>query len=599
MNRNNVDQRFPEDGESPKAGKPGTEESGNHEKSATGNDQKEEGRRSRINTKDPEREAMKGGPRLVKATERSNDHYSSRYTKPHDSSRRSDEHRHTESSGRDRYSNDPRTGRPSDQDRRSDHGQSQRPYEQDRYSGNQRDTRSYDSNRQSDNRPPRPYDSNRQGDNRPPRPYDSSRQGDSRPPRSYDSSRQGDSRPPRSYDSSRNQGDSRPPRSYDSSRNQGDSRPPRSYDSSRNQGDSRPPRSYDSNRQGDSRPPRPYDPNRYQGDSRPPRPYDPNRYQDDSRPPRPYDPNQYQPDSRPPRQYDSNRYSSEPRPSRPYDHNSPYDRGGVGNRYANPQDQGGRSQGRRPGATQIHKLYTPPLHPEGTRINRYIANAGICSRRDADKLVEAGEISVNGVVVSTLGARIDPGDVVAYKGVPIQGEKPQYILLNKPKGYITSNEDPEGRPTVMDLIADACKERLFPVGRLDKMTTGLLLFTNDGLLAEKLMHPRNQVKKLYHIKLNEPLSKEHIRMISQGIKLEDGWIKADQISYVGGVDDRTEIGMEIHSGKNRIVRRIFESFGYDVDKLDRVMFAGLTKKDLRRGKWRSLTPEELNYLKML
>ncbi len=245
------------------------------------------------------------------------------------------------------------------------------------------------------------------------------------------------------------------------------------------------------------------------------------------------------------------------------------------------------------------RMITPSPHPEGIRINRYIANAGICSRREADKLVEAGDISVNGVVVTTLGTRIDPGDLVAYKGVPIQGEKLRYILLNKPKGYITTIDDPEGRQTVMELISDCCNERLFPVGRLDKDTTGLLLFTNDGLLAEKLMHPRNVVKKLYHIKLDKPLSHEHLKKISKGVKLEDGWIKADQISFVGTVDDGTEIGLEIHSGKNRIVRRIFESLDYEVEKLDRVMFAGLTKKDLRRGKWRHLSPEELNYLKML
>jgi 23S rRNA pseudouridine2605 synthase len=244
-------------------------------------------------------------------------------------------------------------------------------------------------------------------------------------------------------------------------------------------------------------------------------------------------------------------------------------------------------------------MYSPPAHPEGIRINRFIANAGICSRRDADKLVEAGEISINGKMVNTLGTRIHPGDVVAWKGQPVHGEKLRYILLNKPKGYITTADDPEGRATVIDLISEACPERLFPVGRLDKNTTGLLLFTNDGHLAEKLMHPRNLIKKLYHIRLDRPLYRDDMKKIVKGIKLEDGWIKVDEISYVGTVDDGTEIGMEIHSGKNRIVRRIFESLGYEVIKLDRVMFAGLTKKDLRRGKWRSLTPEELNYLKML
>lgn len=278
---------------------------------------------------------------------------------------------------------------------------------------------------------------------------------------------------------------------------------------------------------------------------------------------------------------------------------------GMHGLYTRNQDGGDRRSGyHRKSPPKPQKLgpgmmYSPPAHPEGIRINRYIANAGICSRRDADKLVESGDISVNGKVVTTLGTRIDPGDVVALKGVPIKGERLRYILLNKPKGYITTADDPEGRATVIDLIAEACPERLFPVGRLDKNTTGLLLFTNDGHLAEKLMHPRNLVKKLYHVRLDKPLTREHLIKITKGIKLEDGWIKPDEISYVGSVDDGTEIGMEIHSGKNRIVRRIFESLGYEVTKLDRVMFAGLTKKDLRRGKWRPLTQEELNFLKML
>lgn len=278
---------------------------------------------------------------------------------------------------------------------------------------------------------------------------------------------------------------------------------------------------------------------------------------------------------------------------------------GMHGLYSRNQDNGNRRPGfprkspPRPPKLGPGMMFTPPPHPEGIRINRYIANAGICSRRDADKLVESGDISVNGKVVTTLGTRIDPGDVVALKGVPIKGERLRYILLNKPKGYITTADDPEGRATVIDLIAEACPERLFPVGRLDKNTTGLLLFTNDGHLAEKLMHPRNLVKKLYHVRLDKPLLREHLIKITKGVKLEDGWIKPDEISYVGTVDDGTEIGMEIHSGKNRIVRRIFESLGYEVTKLDRVMFAGLTKKDLRRGKWRPLTQEELNFLKML
>jgi len=342
-----------------------------------------------------------------------------------------------------------------------------------------------------------------------------------------------------------------------------------------------------------------YDPNRYPDRGGERRGYDPNRYPDRGEERRGYAPNRYPDRSEERRGYDPNRYDQ--RPSYPQRGNS-YREGGR------PPRQGGKpaygrpqrpQKARKPRPLGPGEMYAPPPHPEGIRINRYIANAGVCSRRDADKLVEAGEIKVNGVVVDTLGARIDPGDVVTYKGVVIKGEKLRYILLNKPKGYITSNDDPEGRSTVMELLEDACEERVFPVGRLDRNTTGLLLFTNDGILAEKLMHPRNLVKKLYHIQLDRPLDPVHMKKISNGLKLEDGWIKADQISYAGTTDDRSEIGLEIHSGKNRIVRRIFEHLGYEVIKLDRVMFAGLTKKDLRRGKWRNLLPEELNFLNML
>lgn len=340
---------------------------------------------------------------------------------------------------------------------------------------------------------------------------------------------------------------------------------------------------------------RPYTPSRFGERSQERRPYDPNRYQGSEQPRRPYDPNRSsQGEGRPDR---GNEYPQERNFNRERGSSKDAKRPWYEKKKARKQRQ--KSHLPKPRPLGPGEMYAPPPHPEGIRINRYIANAGICSRREADRLIEAGEISVNGVVTTTLGSRIHPGDVVAHKGTPIQGEKLTYILLNKPKGFITTNDDPEGRNTVMELVAEACPERLFPVGRLDRNTTGLLLFTNDGILAEKLMHPRNLVKKLYHIKLDRPLEKEHMQKIALGIKLEDGWIKADQISYVGTVDDHTEIGMEIHSGKNRIVRRIFESLEYEVLKLDRVMFAGLTKKDLRRGKWRHLTPEELNYLKML
>ncbi len=270
----------------------------------------------------------------------------------------------------------------------------------------------------------------------------------------------------------------------------------------------------------------------------------------------------------------------------PRDNYRPYDKKGK-------QGQGKGRFGRQ------KRLFTPREHPEGIRINRFIANSGICSRREADNLVENGDIAINGEVVTTVGTRIKPNDVVTYKGEVIKGEKLQYILFNKPKDCITTADDPEGRTTVMEYLRGCCKERISPVGRLDRNTTGLLLFTNDGHLAEKLMHPRNIVKKLYHVKLDKPVTKEDMKKISYGVKLEDGLIKADQIAYVGTVDDRTEVGIEIHSGKNRVIRRIFESLDYEVVKLDRVIFAGLTKKDLRRGKYRSLTTEEIHYLKML
>jgi len=226
------------------------------------------------------------------------------------------------------------------------------------------------------------------------------------------------------------------------------------------------------------------------------------------------------------------------------------------------------------------------------RLNQYIAHAGICSRRKADELILNGEISVNGTPVTSLGVKITPEDKVAYQGKIIQAEKKIYILLNKPKDFITTTDDPQERKTVMDLIKDASHERIYPVGRLDRNTTGLLLFTNDGDIAAKLAHPSSNIQKLYHVTLNKTLKPGDLLKIQEGIELEDGFIQVDAISYVEGASHR-EIGVQIHSGKNRIVRRIFESMGYEVEKLDRSMYAGLTKKDLSKGKWRHLTGKEL------
>jgi 23S rRNA pseudouridine2605 synthase len=234
---------------------------------------------------------------------------------------------------------------------------------------------------------------------------------------------------------------------------------------------------------------------------------------------------------------------------------------------------------------------------EEIRLNRFISNAGICSRRDADKLIAQGEISVNGKVVTELGAKVRKSDAVVYKGKPLDSEKKIYLLLNKPRGYVTTLDDPHAGHTVMELIDQACGERIYPVGRLDKETSGVLLFTNDGDLAKKLTHPSYEKKKIYHVFLTKEFSDEHLEQVRKGIELEDGLITADTIDYVDPLD-RTQLGIEIHSGRNRIVRRIFEHLGYKVARLDRVAFAGLTKKNLPRGKWRFLTPREVSFLKM-
>jgi len=233
------------------------------------------------------------------------------------------------------------------------------------------------------------------------------------------------------------------------------------------------------------------------------------------------------------------------------------------------------------------------------RLNKYIANAGICSRREADKLIESGIIRVNGKTVTELGTKIRPSDRVQYGEQSLQKERFRYVLLNKPKGFITTTEDPQERKTVMNLIAGACRERIYPVGRLDRNTTGLLLFTNDGELARKLAHPRFGTKKVYYIALDKKLTEEDKHKISEGIDLEDGKIKVDAIEFIADNSDRKEIGVELHSGKNRIVRRIFEKLGYKVVRLDRVLYAGLTKKNLPRGKWRLLEEHEINMLKMI
>jgi len=234
---------------------------------------------------------------------------------------------------------------------------------------------------------------------------------------------------------------------------------------------------------------------------------------------------------------------------------------------------------------------------EPIRLNKYLANAGVCSRREADDFILAGAVTVNGEVVKELGTKVLRTDEIRFRDKDVSLEKKVYVLLNKPKDYVTTSDDPQQRKTVMDLVKNVCPERIYPVGRLDRNTTGVLLLTNDGDLASKLTHPKYLKKKVYHVFLDRPVAAEDMQRIAEGIDLEDGEVHADAIDYAKE-DDHSQIGIEIHSGRNRIVRRIFETLGYRVVKLDRVFFAGLTKKNLRRGDWRFLTPKEVDMLRM-
>ncbi len=247
----------------------------------------------------------------------------------------------------------------------------------------------------------------------------------------------------------------------------------------------------------------------------------------------------------------------------------------------------------RQGKSQPQRQATPQSEP--LRLNKFIAASGACSRRDADEFIQAGHVKVNGAVVRELGTKVLPSDQVTLKGKALKPEQNRYILLNKPKDFITTMEDTHDRKTVMQLVNKACKERIYPVGRLDRHTTGLLLFTNDGELAKRLTHPSHKVKKIYQVELDRPISPKDFDKILEGLTLDDGPVTVDELAIIGS--GQTTLGIEIHIGRNRIVRRIFEHLGYKVKKLDRVMFGPLTKRDLARGKWRHLSPKEVNSLK--
>ena len=276
--------------------------------------------------------------------------------------------------------------------------------------------------------------------------------------------------------------------------------------------------------------------------------------------------------------------------------------GGYRDGYGRPQQGGGYGRRQQPQRRQNQQRpveYTEAfVDPnEELRLNKFLANAGVCSRREADEYIQAGNVKVNGEVVTELGTKVTRKDSIMFNDQPISLERKIYVLLNKPKDTVTTSDDPQGRQTVMDLVRNASQERIYPVGRLDRNTTGVLLLTNDGDLASKLTHPKYVKKKIYHVWLDKDVNPEDLAKISAGIELEDGPIHADAIAYAND-KDKNQIGIEIHSGKNRIVRRIFEFLGYRVTKLDRVYFAGLTKKNLPRGRWRHLTQQEVNMLKM-
>lgn len=275
-------------------------------------------------------------------------------------------------------------------------------------------------------------------------------------------------------------------------------------------------------------------------------------------------------------------------------------RAGKGSDRGGQRGYGGRQSKGWVGGRKVKVQEAEEGSGEGAvRLNRFLAQAGICSRREADRLILSGVIEVNGKVVTRLGTQVLPTDRVQYGGETIRHEKKQYVLLNKPKDYITTSADPRNRRTVLELVKDACRERIYPVGRLDRNTTGLLLLTNDGDLATRLMHPRARVPKVYHATLDRRIEPEDMDRISGGIELDDGRAKVDQIGWIAPAEDRKLVGIQIHSGRYHIIRRIFEALGYKVVKLDRVTYAGLSKKNLPRGKWRHLTAKEVGFLKML
>ncbi|MDR0836372.1 MAG: RNA-binding S4 domain-containing protein [Tannerella sp.] len=455
-----------------------------------------------------------------------------------------------------------------------------------------KDTRKIDYNRTSStSRPYQPvYGQTRQSSNYQQRPYPQDDTDDySQPrPRTNNDDGEGGYQPRRAYDNNQGGGYQQRQSGY----NQGYNRPVDNRQSSY-----QPRRSYD-NDQGGGYQQRSYDNNQGGGYQQRQGGYNQGYNRQDGAPQR--------------RSYDNNQGGGYQQRQGGYNNQGGYNQNGNANRgncqYGGYQqrNQGGRPPQKNSNYRDNQKTtYTKPvkykeylLDPSAPiRLNKYLANAGVCSRREADEFIQAGVIKVNGEVISELGTKITRLDKVTFHDQPIQIESKIYIVLNKPKNTVTTSDDPQNRQTVMDLVKNACQERIYPVGRLDRNTTGVLLLTNDGEMAAKLTHPSFKKKKIYHVWLDNEVSVDNMEKLANGIELEDGEIHADAISYANE-EDRSQVGIEIHSGKNRVVRRMFEMLGYHVIKLDRVYFAGLTKKNLGRGKWRYLTEQEVNMLRM-
>ena len=422
-----------------------------------------------------------------------------------------------------------------------------------------------DDDRKFGGRPKRKFDDDR--------PRERRFHDDDRPRRRFDD----DDRPRRRFDD-----DDRPRRRFDDDRPRerrfhDDDRPRRRFDD-----DDRPRRRFDDDRPRERR---------FHDDDRPRR-----RFDDDDRPRRRFDDDRprerrFHDDDRPRRRFDDDR------PRRRFDDDRPRRRFDDDRRGDHRYDDREERRGRKGYVREKDPMYDRPKATGEIRLNKYLADCGICSRREADDLIKAGCVMVNDEVITTMGYKVKTEDKVVYGGQTLNREKLRYVLLNKPKGVITTSDDPYERDTVMELVKNACRERLFPVGRLDKMTTGLLLFTNDGDLTKRLTHPSTEVPKLYQVTLDKPLTKNDMLRIAEGIELDDGPIAADAIAYDQDDDSKKVIGIELHSGRNRIVRRIFEHLGYEVQKLDRTMFAGLDKYRLPRGEWRFLSDLEVSNLK--